>query len=160
MAGLENIDTVVENHVVDTLEANTGYQIARYSKEFTPEQLYDWLKARINTALGSVFVRVSDMEFTQVDTLGRAYTASVQVECLIGYPAVRQQQMPDTTRKVNEIKIDVKRYLLANPVAIDDTDGNPDGYYFELNRDTNLFQDSNLDVVMVRLTVEGIYVEY
>lgn len=147
------IDEIIEEHVISTLQAQTDYNVVRFYQSLNPQELYQMLQARLNSALGSVYVRVNDLNASAVDTIGEAYSVTAPVEIIVAYPSQRDKQL-NRKRSVNEIKNNVRDILIQTPVMIGD-----DKYFFFWSGGSNLFRDNKIDARLMRMEVPNIFSE-
>ncbi|MCA1800650.1 MAG: hypothetical protein LC650_05100 [Actinobacteria bacterium] len=147
------IDEIVEEHVIDVIKQNTDYNVVRFYQSLNPQELYQFIHARLNSALGSVYVRVNDLNATAVDTIGEAYNVTAPIEIVVAYPAHREKAL-NRKRTVNDMKNRIREILIENPVQI-----GSDEYFMYWSGGSNLFRDSKIDARLVRFEVPNIYSE-
>lgn len=147
------IDEIIEEHVLATIKANTDYNVVRFYQALNPQELYQFIHARLNSALGSVYVRVNDLNASPVDTLGEAYNVTAPIEIIVAFPAQRDNAL-NRARAVSTIKNEIRALLIANPVTV-----GTDEYFIYWSGGSNLFRDKQIDARIMRMEVSNVYSE-
>lgn len=155
MAGNLDYKKIIEDHAISVIGSNTSYQTDHFYGTFSPEELLGFIKGKLNTAKGTVFLRVSDTDWTQVDTQGLAYNASFTFQMIAGFKPVRSKQLPDSDRETDEMMKVLRPLLLTNPVTLDN-----DTYRFQLERDDSLIYTPDIDAQLIEYNLGSVYIEF
>lgn len=147
------IDEIIEEHILSVLKAETAYNVVRFYQSLNPQELYQFIHARLNSALGSVYVRVNDLNANPVDTIGEAYSVTAPIEIVLAYPAQKEKAL-NSARTVTQMKNKVREILIKNPVLIGD-----DKYFIYWSGGSNLFRDKQVDARLMKMNVSNIYSE-
>lgn len=160
MANLTTYKKNIIQHILDVLDAaGLGYQNTEFYGTATPETLIEYIKGRLNTGSGSVFVRVNRIERTIVDTVGEMYEARVILDVMVAsMTASREDQQPRAERMTDQMLIEVSDALVASNVQLDGV-----SYPVYLGNEQDLFRDAGaggLDVQLLNVSVDGLVIEY
>lgn len=149
----------IVQHVVDTLKdsnSGLGYQVTKFWGTESPEALFNYIKGRLNTADGSVFVRIGGVDYTPIDTLGQMYNCDFQVEIIVASnQAIKEDQLPDTDRHTDKMLVDVRNELIVSPLQLQ---GRPQR--FILGNDTPLFRTDGADAQLLKAEIQNINIEF
>lgn len=156
---LTEYKNIIVDHVIDTLHddnSGLGYQVTKFWGTESPEALFNYIKGRLNTADGSVFVRIGKVQYDPIDTLGQMYNCNFRVEIIVASnQAIKEDQLPDTDRHTDEMLVGVRNELVVNPVTLQ---GRPQR--FILADDTPLFRTEGADAQLLKAEIQNINLEF
>lgn len=159
-AGNENYNLIAEDRVRALIAGITEagaqkYVVEKFFGTFSPEELYGFIRGKLNAAHGTVFIRASDDENEPRDTVGTLYTTIITVEVLVAYPALAEKQYEIATRKTDEMATDAKAAVVGEKVTFSDQSKRI--YY---RAATSLLKTDELDAQLVRFRVPGVSVDF
>lgn len=159
MANLTEYKKLIVDHVIDTLDnsnSGLGYQVTKFFGTNSPEALYNFIKGRINTANGTAFVRIGEVDYEAIDTLGKMYNCDFTVEIIVGsIQNIKEDQLPDTDRHTDKMIVDVRSELIDNPLMLQ---GRPQR--FIALDDTPLFRTNEADAQLLKAQIQNINLEF
>lgn len=160
MPNLTTYKKTIITHLLDTLDdPDLGFQVAEFYGTATPDALIDYVKGRLNTGAGSVFIRINRIERSTVDTVGQMYEAKVICDVMVAtQTAAREDQQHRAQRKTDQMMVDIANALVNAPVTLD---GVP--YPIYLGTEQDLFRDAGdggLDVQLLAVEIDGLVIEY
>lgn len=170
MANLTTYKNNIISQLLDTLEnliavpAADGkpaqhYQCTEFYGTASPESLINYIKGRLNTGVGSIFVRINRIERTAIDTIGQMYEAKVICDIMVAtQTAAREDQQHRAERLTDQMLVQVSDALVESPVELDDRP-----YYIFLGNEQEMFRDAEaggMDVQILNAEIDGLVIEY
>lgn len=159
MANVTNYKNQIVQHLKDTLadsNSGLGYNVTKFWATTSPQALFDYIKGRLGTANGSVFVRIGDVDHTPIDTQGLMYNSDFTAEIIVASNRVsKEDQLPDSDRFTDKMLADVRNEILINPLQLQ---GRPQR--FVLGKEVTLFRTDNADAQLLKAKITNINIEF
>lgn len=159
-AGNEDYIDITETRVRSLIESiqdngSQKYHVEKFFGTFDPQALYAFVQSKMNTTDGSVFIRANDDDAEAQDSVGTLYNITLPIECLVAYPAIKEQQINNNSRFTSEMMKDIRAALLTQKVTFSDQTKR-----IRYAGSASLFRDDAIDAQIVRFELEGVVVDF
>lgn len=155
-AGNENITKITEDAVISQLEGilesgSQKYHVDRFYGTFDPQALYNYMVSKLNTMNGSMYVRATEDDAVAQDTLGLMVNLTVNIEVLVAYPPMQEEQLGNPSRFTDVMSRDLQAELVGHKINF--SDQSPRIRY---QGKASLFRDDKVDAQLVRFRLQGV----
>lgn len=147
-------ESTIENHLIDTLEANMTATVDRYYGAVNEIDLVEFVHSKVQAGKNGVFVRCEEVQPESMDTLGLMYRTRYQLEVMVVTNTVKLKHL-NQERDTYAVGKEVLKIALKNPVTID---GTLRGFYWSGTRSMFRGKD-NQEIMVVRMEVPGVVVD-
>jgi len=159
-AANEDYISITESRIKELIEGieaagSQKYHVEKFFGTFDPNALYAFVQNKLNTTNGSVFIRANDDDPEVQDTIGTLYKVRLPIECLVAYPAMKENQINNNTRFTSEMMKDIRSALITQRVNFSDQTKR-----IRYDGSASLFRDDQIDAQIVRFVLEGVVVDF